>query len=86
MNLYLLSTKKLDDFYLLANNPLEAQTSLEHELNKADYGFYDDRKVVNIRLLAEEIEVANKSDKLNFSSKKKLIIVPILHPCFDSKM
>lgn len=75
MNLYLLTTVNLGDFYLIASNPLDAQEKLEGELSKANYGFSDDRKVNNIKLIAEQIGFSYNSDKLNFSSKNKLILI-----------
>jgi len=77
MNLYLLTTEGLGDFYLVANNPLEAQKKLEGELNKADYGFDYKRKVKVIKHLAEELKDSFGQGELNFSSKNNLIITEI---------
>lgn len=50
MNLYLV-TNKINDFYVLAEHPTEAQEKLEAKLDAADYGFPDDRKAKKIELV-----------------------------------
>lgn len=72
MNLYLLETQKLGDFYLIAKTPNDAKDKLEGDLDKADYGFSDDRKVKVITLLAEELGEFPEGTP-NFSSKNKLL-------------
>ena len=74
MKLYLLTTQKLGDFYVVASDPTRAETMLILMLNKADYGFSDDRKVVNIKNLATEIHNF-PDDKPFFSDKSNLIII-----------
>lgn len=54
MTLYLLTTN-LGDFYVLANDPTRAVTKLEELLDKKDYGFSLNRKVVNIRVITNVI-------------------------------
>ncbi len=54
MKLYLLSTKGVGNFYLIAKNPNDAEMKLKHLLNSSDYGFEPSRKVCNIQLIAEE--------------------------------
>ena len=53
--LYLVSTKTLGDYYVVAESPNEAQDRLKKLIDKADYGFSDSRKIVNIKLLADEL-------------------------------
>lgn len=77
MKLYLLTVQRGQSFYVVAENPLIAQQSLEGLLNKADWWFTDDRKVVNIKLLANEINHF-PGDKPVFGGKPDdLIIVPL---------
>ena len=55
MILYLLTVQRGNSFYVIAENVFVAQQSLEELLDKADWCFNDDRKVVNIKLIANEI-------------------------------
>ena len=55
MKLYLLTVQRKQSFYVVAENPLIAQQLLEDMLTKANWWFPDDRKVVNIKLIASEI-------------------------------
>lgn len=73
MNLYLLETNKLGDYYLIAKSPNEAKEKLEVDLNKANYGFSDGREVIVITLLAKEIGEF-PDGKPNFSSKNRLLL------------
>jgi len=72
MNLYLVSTENLGDYYIVAAHPTAAEGTLIDLLNKADYGFQDYRKVINIKLLAELLPDLN--GKPFFSSGKRLIL------------
>ena len=72
--LYLLSTEGFGEFYIIAKTATEAQTKLETELNRADYGFSNARRVTNIKILAHEIGIRNERGELDFSSKNQLII------------
>jgi len=54
MNLYLV-TNKINSFYVLANDPTEAEKKLMARLEAADYGFYQDRVVKKIELVACEV-------------------------------
>lgn len=72
MNLYLLETNKLGDYYLIAKSPNDAKEKLEGDLNKADYGFSDDREVKVITLLAKELGEFPEG-KPNFSSNNRLL-------------
>jgi hypothetical protein len=47
-NLYLLTTKGLGNYHVLANSPTEAQDSLKRILDEQNYGNPDDRRIVNI--------------------------------------
>jgi transcription elongation factor GreA-like protein len=71
--LYLLSTQGLGDFYLVANSPNDAEDKLKLLLNKSDYGISEKRKVINIKLLAEELYNFPET-KPNFSSGNTLIL------------
>lgn len=71
MNLYLLSTK-LGDYYVIEESPNHAQDKLKSLFDLADYGFGEERKVINIKLVAEEVK--EFSGKPNFSSGNKLIL------------
>ena len=61
----------LGDYYLVAKSPNDAEMKLKTLLDAADYGFRENRKVENIRLLSEEVEallsnipIINKSHRL----------------------
>lgn len=71
--LYLVSTKTLGDYYVVAENPNEAQDRLKTLLDKADYGFSDSRKIINIKLLADELYNFPKN-KPNFGKNPTLIL------------
>lgn len=73
MKLYLLTTAGLGDFYVIADNPSEAESHVLELLNKADYGFTSQRKICNIKVVAEEVGEFPK-DKPNFSSGNNLIL------------
>jgi hypothetical protein len=74
MKLYLLSTESLGDFYVLGSNPYIAESNLKSQLDKSDYGFNSGRKVINIKLLAEEVTKSPKG-KPNFSNGDRLILI-----------
>lgn len=71
--LYLLTTKGLGDHYVLANNPDIAEKELITKLTDADYGFYGDRQVTDIKILAKEL--TDFVEKPNFSGKETKIII-----------
>ncbi len=71
--LYLIKTKGLGEFYVIAQSATQAQVKVETELAVSDYGFSDDRAVTTIDIVALEIREFPEG-KLNFSSKNKLII------------
>lgn len=72
-HLYLLQTKELGSFYIIAEDSAKAETLLKEKLREADYGFSDARKVHTISILASELTEFPKG-KPNFSSGNKLII------------
>ena len=72
--LYLVDTKQLGDFFVVATNYDEAEQKVAKNLNKADYGFNDRRVVSNIKLLASEITEFPKG-KPNFSVDGDIIII-----------
>lgn len=55
MKLYCLQTKGLGEYYVVANNATEADICLTKALSENDYGGFDDRLVINTRLITEEI-------------------------------
>lgn len=74
-NLYKLSTG-LGTYYVIANDPTEAQYSLEEVFRKQDYGFDHKRKVTNIELIAESFKPDFRdSTKPFLSDDKRLFIV-----------
>jgi hypothetical protein len=56
MKLYLLKTNLHNDFYIVANDPTEAETMLMELLNHADYGFSKDRTVKTITVVDDELK------------------------------
>ena len=72
MKLYLLTTKQVGDFYVVAENTNDAEIKLKGLLDKADYGFYESRDVKNIEVLANE--VTEFSNKPFFSNGSNLIL------------
>ena len=53
MNLYLLTTRGLGEFYCVANDPTQAETMLTRLLDRANYGVFTKRRVVNIQWLSQ---------------------------------
>lgn len=75
MNLYLLTTSGLGDFYLVAKSSNDAQNLLKKLLDEAGYGISDCRKVINIRIVAAQLEPSySDRSKMNFTSGNNLII------------
>lgn len=72
MKLYLLTTK-LGEFYVVATTATIAEEYLIEQLDKADYGFFNDRKVTNIKILAEKV-TDFPAGKPNFSGGANLLI------------
>ncbi len=79
LNLYQLKTIGIGGFYILAEDPTEAQKRLSKILDKSDYGVFTDRDIVNIRLIATEMEIyENGAAHIcnTFRSPIKQIILP----------
>lgn len=76
-NLYLVSTKGLGQFHVIANDPTEAQNSLVKIFDDQDYGFKTDRQVTNIEWIAKGFEPDYRDNKKPFLSCKenRLLIV-----------
>lgn len=72
MKLYRL-LNQLGIYYVVANDPTDAENRLMSLLNRADYGFSDKRKVREIEVLAEELNEFPRG-KPNFSSGHSLIL------------
>jgi hypothetical protein len=87
-----LVTTKIRDFYVVASDPSYAQTLAEAYLNAPQgisgtgYGFTDDRRVTNIKILGDEVP-ENKTSGDNpayyprFSGGANLIITGRILPC-----
>ena len=72
--LYLLTIIRGCDFYVIAESPNDAQHELERLLNKAEWWFSGDRKVINIKLLSTEYSYF-PSDKPTFGEKGGDLII-----------
>lgn len=73
MELYLISTVGLGDFYVVEKCPTSAATTLSKLLNIADYGIASKRIITNINILGKELY--NHPENIpNFSSGYKLIL------------
>jgi hypothetical protein len=72
--LYELTIKKGKIFYVLASSPNEAKAELERLLNKAEWWFSDDRKVINIKILAIEYHCFPEDHPV-FGENENLIII-----------
>lgn len=75
MNLYKL-TNGFGNWYVVETDPTAAKLALEHRLTKEDYGFFKDREVCNIEVVAKMVKPALNS-KWFFSNGCRLII-PVL--------
>jgi hypothetical protein len=53
--LYILRTQGLGNYYVIATNLNDAESKLKQILDKADYGFSTNRKLLSIEVIAEEI-------------------------------
>lgn len=74
MKLYLLTTEGFKDFYVVAENSDEAEKRLGKLLCDADYGYTNKRRVVNIKVLSEEVSLFGGKPKPNFTDINKLIL------------
>ena len=70
MKLYTLQTKGLGEFYVLADNPHDADTKLQKLFSENNYGYISDRLVMNTRLITEE----TGKKPFVFSEEKRFII------------
>lgn len=76
-NLYQLTTRGLGDYYVLANDPTEAQDALKRIFNDQKYGSTDDRRILNIKWIAEAFDRSLADEKKPFLSNdsQRLFIV-----------
>ena len=65
-NLYRITTFRLGDFYVVASSFDAAKEALESRLDKADYGFFDYRRITNIECVATETWSYADESKQNF--------------------
>ena len=72
--LYEITIKKGKSFYVIANSPNEASEEVLRLLTKADWWFSDDRKVTNIKILAEEYHCFPEGHPV-FGENENLIII-----------
>lgn len=72
-SLYLLETRSLGTYYVIADDPTQARNKLRGLLDKADYGFNHYREIMVIKLIARELTYFPE-DKPNFSSDDTIII------------
>lgn len=63
MNLYRLENGHAGSWWVIAPDPTSAEKALTETLDKADFGFKKDRKVISITRIAEEIDNQFISDK-----------------------
>jgi len=57
MNLYKLTTRDFNHFFVVADNTNIAEEKVLAVLNDKDYGFRKDRKVRYIELIGEHLEI-----------------------------
>ena len=62
MKLYKVENK-LGIYWIIANDPTDAENKLLNILDRNDYGFFDDRKVKQITVIAEAIDNQFLTDK-----------------------
>ncbi len=67
MKLYKLETAGLGDYWVLGNDSAEAEIKLSKMLEEASYGFYKDRRIHTIHIIAES------ADDKRFLTDKKLV-------------
>lgn len=77
MKLFLIKTKGVKEFYIVANDPTEACYRLTNMLDKSDYGYSDSRRITQIDILADEITLFGSSSPTpNFSNSCTQLILP----------
>lgn len=76
-NLYLVTTKGLGEHYVVAADPAEAENALLAIYNKQNYGYSSDRKITNIKILAESFrpDFRDKENPYLHDKETKLLIV-----------
>ncbi len=74
-NLYLVSTSGLGQFYVIANDPTEAEKALIKIFDDQDYGFKKDRRVTNIQWLAAEAFKPDYRKKPFLSDKETRLLI-----------
>lgn len=74
-NLYLVSTRGLGQFYVIANDPTEAEKALIKIFDDQDYGFKKDRRVTNIQWLAEAFKPDYNKKPFLSDRETRLLIV-----------
>lgn len=55
LTLYLLKNK-INEYYVVAEDPTSAKNKLEKLLDDADYGFFNERSVYEIKEIAKELK------------------------------
>jgi hypothetical protein len=78
-NLYLVSTSGLGQFHVIANDPTEAENALVKIFNEQDYGFRGDRRVIDIKWLAEAFKPDFRDNKKPFLSDKETRLLIVQH-------
>jgi hypothetical protein len=73
MELYLIATKALGEFYVVDTDPTSAAEKLGSLLSKSDYGHYGSREITNIKILGKELSNFPE-EKPNFSSGHNFIL------------
>lgn len=69
-------TNKLGKFYVVAKSSDIAIDTLVNSMSKSDYGFYKDREVTNIEILANEV-TCFPDNIPNFSGGSSLLVQTI---------
>ena len=82
--LYEITVRKGNSFYVIANSPNEASEEVLRLLTKAEWWFPDDRKVVNIKVLATEYHCFPEGRPV-FGGNENLIIIQLTMETKDYK-
>lgn len=61
MKLYRIETKGMGSYWVVASDPTAAENKLKEAFNKWDYGYYTKRESVSIHVIAEQINLEEKS-------------------------
>ena len=73
MNLYIVTTEGLGDFYVVSESFDNAASRLKTELDKFDYGYSNDRKIISVRLFKTE-NTDNSGRRYFFDEIEHLIV------------